>query len=108
MLDDLRRALPSARPLFGTLVDASDAGAMKPDLRDLLIHSIRFLASRGMVRMAVCVPTLLAASQFKHLSAESETLPGLRCLDCRLEGWKAAAEEWAISGREPPAEFLIS
>lgn len=108
MLDDLRRTLPSARPLFGVVVDASNAGPMKPDLRDLLVHAIKFLASRGMVRMAVCVPTHLVASQFKHLSAESETLPGLRCLDSTLEGWNAAAQSWAISGREPPAEFVIS
>jgi hypothetical protein len=107
MLDDLRKALPSARPLFGTVVDASAAETMNPDVRDLIIHALSFMASRGMVRMAVAAPSSLMASQFKRLSAEADLLGGLRCLDSRREGWKDLAESWAISGREPTPEFLF-
>lgn len=108
MLDDLRKVLPSSRPLFGAIVDASEAGTMNPDVRDLVIHALRFMTSRGMVRMAVGASTSLVASQFRRLGGEAEMLAGLRCLDGKSDGWKALAEQWAISGREPPPESILA
>jgi len=101
MLDDLRKALPAARPNFGSILDMSAAGAVNPELRDLFLHALKFLISRGMVRMAAGVPGGLLASQLKRLCAEAGIAQGLRCLDAKDEGWKLAAEQWAVSGREP-------
>ena len=101
MLDDLRRALPAARPFFGVILDMSAAGAVNPELRDLFLHAIKFLTSRGMVRLAAGVPGGLLASQLKRLRAEAGIEHGLRCLDAKDPGWKQASELWAVSGREP-------
>jgi hypothetical protein len=107
MLDDLRRVLPSSRPLFGTIIDASESGTMNPDVRDLVIHALRFMASRGMVRLAVGAPGSLVAAQFKRLGGESEIQAGLRCLDAKRDDWRTVAEHWAVSGREPPPESIL-
>lgn len=107
LLDDLRKTLPSARPFFGAILDMSAVpGAINPDLRDLLLHAEHLLQSRGMVRLAACMSNGLAASQIRRLSVESGVSPGLRCIDSRQDGWKLAAERWAISGHEPE-EFLM-
>ena len=103
LLDDLRKALPAARPFFGSILDMTSAVSVNPEHRDLLLQMVRFLHSRGMVRMAVGVPSALAASQLKRLSAEAGTLPGLRCLDVHDNAWKSQAEHWAVSGRDPEA-----
>lgn len=103
LLDDLRKALPTARPLFGAILDMTSAVSVNPENRDLLLQMVRFLQSRGMVRMAAGVPSALAASQLKRLSAEAGTLSGLRCLDAHDENWKNQAELWAVSGRDPEA-----
>ena len=106
MLDDLRKTLPSARPFFGAILDMSAvSGPINPELRDLLLHTERLLQSRGMVRLAACMSNGLAASQIRRLSLESGVAPGLRCIDTRQNGWKLAAEHWAVSGHEPE-EFL--
>ena len=101
MLDDLRRALPAVRPFFGVILDMSAAGAVNPELRDLFLHALRFMASRGMVRIAAGVPGGLLASQLKRLCAEAGIPQGLRCLGGNDPGWKLVAEQWAVSGREP-------
>ena len=101
MLDDLRRALPAVRPPFGVILDMSAAGAVNPELRDLFLHALRFMTSRGMARIAVGVPGGLLASQLKRLCAEAGIAQGLRCLDGNDPGWKLVAEQWAVSGREP-------
>ena len=103
MLDDLRRALPAVRPFFGVILDMSAAGAVNPELRDLFLHALKFLTSRGMVRMAAGVPGGLLASQLKRLCAEAGVAPGLRCLDANDGGWKLVAEQWAVSARDPEA-----
>jgi hypothetical protein len=103
MLDDLRKALPATRSFFGVILDLSAAGAVNPELRDLFLHAIRFLSSRGMVRLAAGVPGGLLASQLKRLCAEAGIAQGLRCIDASREGWKLVAEQWAVSGRDPEA-----
>jgi hypothetical protein len=108
MLDDLRRALPATRPFFGVILDMSAAGAVNPELRDLFLHAIKFLTSRGMVRLAAGVPGGLLASQLKRLCAEAGIDQGLRCLDAKDPLWKQVAEQWAVSGREPEVSAPIS
>lgn len=100
MLDDLRKALPAARPPFGGILDMSAAGPVNPELRDLFLHALRLMTSRGMVRLAAGVPGGLLASQLKRLCAEADISQGLRCLDANGEGWKLVAEQWAVSGQE--------
>lgn len=100
-LDDLRKSLPTARPFFGVIFDLSTTGPINPEVRDLLLHSVRFLASRGMLRTAACMTNGLLASQIRRLSREAGTFEGLRCLDAGKDGWKFAAERWAVSGHEP-------
>lgn len=102
-LDDLRKSLPSARPFFGIIFDLSTTGPINPEVRDLLLHSVRFLASRGMVRTAACLSNGLLASQLRRLMREAGTGEGLRCLDIQKDGWKLAAERWAVTGQEPGA-----
>ena len=101
LLDELRKALPTVRPFFGAILDMSAAGAIHPEHRDLLLQMLRFLQSRGLVRLAAGVPTGLAASQIRRLSSEAGVLPALRCLDTQVEAWKLQAERWAVSGHEP-------
>ena len=101
LLDDLRKALPTARPFFGVILDMSGVGPINPELRDLLLHAQRILQSRGMVRMAAGLSNGLAASQIRRLSSETGVSPGLRCLDSRDPAWQLAAEHWAVSGHEP-------
>lgn len=100
LLDDLRKALPSARPFFGVILDMSGSGPINPELRDLFLHAVRFLSSRGMVRMAACVSSGLVAAQLKRLASEAGIAQGLRCIETSHEGWKLAAEHWAVSGRD--------
>ncbi|MBK8801824.1 MAG: hypothetical protein IPN71_07160 [Fibrobacteres bacterium] len=107
-LDDLRKSLPSARPFFGIIFDLSTTGPINPEVRDLLLHSMRFLASRGMVRTAACVANGLLASQLRRLLREAGTGEGLRCIDVHKDGWKLAAEHWAVSGHEPGACLFVS
>jgi hypothetical protein len=101
VLDDLRKALPAARPVFGVILDMSAAGAVNPELRDLFLHALKFLASRGMVRLAAGISGGLLASQLKRLCAEADVAKGLRCIDAHGDGWKLVAEQWAVSAREP-------
>lgn len=101
LLDDLRKALPTARPFFGVILDMSGAGLVNPDLRDLLIHAQKLLQSKGMIRMAACLSSGLAASQIRRLSSETGVGPGLRCIDSKKNGWQLAAEHWAVSAHEP-------
>jgi hypothetical protein len=101
LLDDLRKAIPSARPFFGVILDMSGIGLITPELRDLLVQAQRLLQSRGMVRMAACVSSGLATSQVKRISSETGVGPGLRCIDTKAQGWPLVAERWAVSGQEP-------
>jgi hypothetical protein len=101
LLDDLRKALPSSRPFFGAILDMGGAGSINPEHRDLLLQMVRFLHSRGMVRMAVGVPTSLTSGQMKRLSTEAGTLEGLRCMDAHDPNWPLLAEHWAVAGKEP-------
>lgn len=107
-LDDLRKSLPSARPFFGIILDLSATGPISPEVRDLLLHSVRFLASRGMVRTAACVSNGLLASQLRRLLREAGTGEGLRCLDTQKPNWKLGAEKWAVSGHEPTDCLFIA
>lgn len=107
-LDDLRKSLPSARPFFGIIFDLSNIGPINPEVRDLLLHSVRFLASRGMVRTAACLANGLLASQMRRLMREAGTGEGLRCLDNQKPNWKLAAEKWAVSGHEPTDSLFFS
>lgn len=102
LLDDLRKAIPSALPLFGGIIDLSEATPIHPEHRDLLLHLVQFLHSRGMVRLAASVPSSLVAAQMRRLCADSGTPEALRCLEAQSAEWRIAAELWAISGREPP------
>lgn len=105
-LDDLRKSLPTARPFFGIIFDVSGTGPINPEVRDLLLHSVRFLASRGMLRTAACVSNGLLASQLRRLNREAGTAEGLRCIDAQKDGWKLAAEKWAVTGHEPTEHIL--
>ena len=108
LLDDLRKAVPATRPFFGVILDMSAAGAVNPELRDLFLHALRFMTSRGMVRLAAGVPGGLLASQLKRLCTEAEIVMGLRCLDAADEGWKLGAEHWAVSGRDPESTVPLA
>ncbi|MEK7392756.1 MAG: hypothetical protein AAB214_09340 [Fibrobacterota bacterium] len=101
LLDDLRKALPSARPFFGVILDMSGTGLINPEVRDLLVQAQKLLQSKGMIRMAASLTSGLATSQFRRISSETGVGPGLRCLDSKATGWQMVAERWAVSGHEP-------
>ncbi len=107
LLDDLRKTLQSARPSFGVIIDLSASGPINPELRDLLLHALRLLQLKGMVRIAGCLASTLAASQIRRLASETGVTAGLRCIDTRKEGWKLGAELWAVKARESE-DFLDS
>lgn len=101
LVDDLRKALPNARPFFGVILDMTGIGLINPEMRDMLIQAEKLLQARGMLRLAACPSSALAASQIRRISSDSGIGPGLRCIDITAEGWQLVAELWAVSGREP-------
>lgn len=101
LVDDLRKVLPSARPFFGVILDMTGIGLINPDMRDMLLQAQRLFQARGMLRMAACPSSALAAAQIRRISSDSGISPGLRCIDTAAEGWQLVAEHWAVSGREP-------
>lgn len=101
LVDELRKALPATRSFFGVILDMSGIGLITPEIRDMLVQAQRLLQARGMVRLAACPSSSLAASQFRRISVETGVGPGLRCIDVATTGWQRIAENWAVSGREP-------
>jgi hypothetical protein len=101
LVDDLRKALPNARPFFGVILDMTGIGLITPEIRDMLLQAEKLLQARGMLRLAACPSSALAASQIRRISADSGILPGLRCIDIANPDWQRLAEHWAVSGREP-------
>lgn len=101
LVDELRKALPNARPFFGVILDLTGIGLITPEMRDMLLLIQKQLQARGMTRQAACASSSLAASQIRRISVDSGVVQGLRCIDVANPDWQRLAEHWAVSGREP-------